>query len=133
MATSKCAAVDQPRPIHSPSRSGCARSVKMASPARVRENLTLEEFLRLPEEEPPLEYIDGRVEADVSPQKKHGRIELKLSESLDRFAEPGGLGLAIPELRCTFAGRSIVPDVVFLLDDHIAVDDRGVVVNEGFL
>ena len=36
----------------------------MASPARAQENLTLEEFLRLPEEEPPLEYIDGRIEAE---------------------------------------------------------------------
>jgi Uma2 family endonuclease len=33
--------------------------------------------------------------------------------------------LAVPELRCTFAGRSIIPDVVFLLDAHIVDDASG--------
>ena len=49
----------------------------MASPARVDKMITLEEFLRLPEidEHPYLEYIDGRIEAKVSPQKKHGLLE----------------------------------------------------------
>jgi Uma2 family endonuclease len=44
----------------------------MASPARIRKAITLDEFLRLPEidERPYLEYIDGRIEAKVSPQKK---------------------------------------------------------------
>jgi Uma2 family endonuclease len=44
----------------------------MSSPARIRKAITLDEFLRLPEidERPYLEYIDGRIEAKVSPQKK---------------------------------------------------------------
>src|SRR4051812_12017379 len=89
---------------------GVARSPTMASPSRVRKTMTLEEFLKLPEDKPYLEYIDGRIEAKVSPQKKHGRIEFKISDRLNQFAEPVGLGMAFPELRCTFAGRSIVPD-----------------------
>src|SRR3954470_5093832 len=87
----------------------------MASQTRVREKMTLEEFLKLPEDKPYLEYIDGRIEAKVSLQKQHGQIMFRLLERLNRLAEPARLGFAFPELRCTFAGRSIIPDVAFLL------------------
>jgi Uma2 family endonuclease len=97
----------------------------MATSPQIREGLTLEEFLRLPDEKPYREYIDGRIEVKVSPQKKHGLIEFRLVERINRFAMSIGLGLAFPELRCTFAGRSIVPDVVFLLKEHIEIDDQG--------
>jgi Uma2 family endonuclease len=103
----------------------------MASPARIRKAITLDEFLRLPEidERPYLEYIDGRIEAKVSPQKKHGILEKRLINHIDAYAEPRQLGQTFPELRCTFAGRSIIPDVVFLLDDHIETDKEGEVLD----
>src|SRR5438105_2003685 len=106
----------------------------MASPARVGKMITLEEFLRMPEidEQPYLEYIDGRIEAKVSPQTKHSLITMRLLEHLREYAEPQQRGLPLPELRCTFAGRSIIPDVVFLLDDHIKTDEDGVVLNPTF-
>jgi Uma2 family endonuclease len=102
-------------------------SLTMASPPRVGNAISLEEFLRLPEidEHPYLEYIDGRIEAKVSPQKKHGALEKQLMINIDGYSEPRQLGTTFPELRCTFAGRSIVPDVVFLLDEHIETDERG--------
>src|SRR5437763_1879348 len=92
----------------------------MSVPSRVRSPLTLEQFLKLPDidEHPAREYIDGKVEEKVAAQKKHCMIQKQLVVSLDAFAEPTFLGTAFPELRCTFAGRSIVPDVVFLLADH---------------
>ncbi len=90
----------------------------MASLSRTQVGMTLEEFLKLPEECPSLEYIDGRVE-------KHGVIELKLAAHFNQFAEPRRVGMAFPELRCTFDGRSIVPDVVFLLKEHIELDEQG--------
>jgi Uma2 family endonuclease len=102
----------------------------MSSAPQTRAGLTLEEFLRLPEEEPALEYVDGRIEAKVSPQKRHSRIQSKLVARLDQFAESAGLGSAYVELRCTFEGRSIVPDVVFLLREHIELDDQGKEVDE---
>lgn len=103
----------------------------MATAPRVGETLTLEEFLRLPgiDEGPYLEYVDGRIEAKMSPQKKHGLLEKGLMNHIDAFAEPRGLGVAFPELRCTFAGRSIVADVAFLLDEHIETDDEGEVLD----
>ena len=91
----------------------------MASPSRVQTTPTLEEFLELPEQKPVLEYIDGRVRAKAVPQFKHSRLTSRITDHLNRFAGPAGLGEAFPELRCTFAGRSIVPDVAFLLEEHI--------------
>ncbi len=105
----------------------------MASPSQTRVGVTLEEFLKLPEESPSLEYIDGRIEAKVSPQQKHGMIESRLTAHFNRFAEPRRIGMAFPELRCTFLGRSIVPDVVFLLKEHIELDEQGEVADESRL
>jgi Uma2 family endonuclease len=102
----------------------------MSSTHQTRKNLTLEQFLQLPEEEPPLEYVDGRIEAKVSPQHMHSKIQTKLATYLDSFAERTRSGSACVELRCTFAGRSIVPDVVFLLKEHIELDDDGRLVDE---
>jgi Uma2 family endonuclease len=106
----------------------------MASPSQIRAALTLEEFLLLPEidDHPYLEFVDGRIEAKVSPQKKHGVIQKRLMTHLDGFSQPRGLGETFPELRCTFAGRSIVPDVVFLTEDHIQADSQGDLINETF-
>lgn len=97
--------------------------------------MTLEEFLRWPriDERPYLEYYDGRIEVRVSPQKKHGVIQLKMANALNAFAEPQTLGYAFPELRCTFAGGSIVADVVFLLDHNIRSNERGEVQDETFV
>lgn len=105
----------------------------MASPFRVGTTMTLEKFLKLPEQKPVLEYIDGQIEAKVSPQHKHGLLTWKLLEHLNGFVVPSGLGLALPELRCTFAGRSIVPDVVFLLQGHFGSDEQGEIANEKFV
>jgi Uma2 family endonuclease len=104
----------------------------MARLPRVREGMTLEEFLKRPDidEQPYLEYIDGRIEARVPPQKKRSWLETCLSRHLDQFAEPAGLGSAFVALRCNFAGRSIVPDVVFLLAEHIDTDEKGEIADE---
>jgi Uma2 family endonuclease len=103
----------------------------MASPVRVGKRISLEEFLRLPEidEHPYLEYIDGRIEAKVAPQKKHSLLGKRLMMDIDAYSKPRNLGETFPELRCTFAGRSIIPDIVFLHEDHIETDDNGVVLN----
>lgn len=106
----------------------------MVSPARVGKTMTLEEFLRLPgiDEQPYLEYIDGRIEAKVSPQLQHGVLTTYLLNDLLGYAKPKRRGLPVPELRCTFAGRSIIPDIAFLLDEHIETDEDGRVLNPIF-
>ena len=53
-----------------------------------------------------------------------------MTSALNLLAAPAGLGRAFPELRCTFAGRSIIPDITFLLDEHIEMDDEGMYADE---
>jgi Uma2 family endonuclease len=104
----------------------------MSTHSRTRSDMTLEEFLRWPriDEKPYLEYHDGRIEVKVSPKALHSVLEGEIFDALNRVAKQSGSGRAFPELRCTFAGRSIVPDVVFLLHEHIQVDARGRYVDE---
>jgi Uma2 family endonuclease len=104
----------------------------MATRSMIRQGMTLEEFLAWPriDEKPYLEYQDGRIEVKVSPQRKHGVIEKMMTRTLDELAVPLGLGEAYPELRCTFAGRSILADVVFLLADKLHPDENGEISDE---
>jgi Uma2 family endonuclease len=99
----------------------------MAIPKR---RLTLEEFLKLPEEKPALEYIDGVVTQKVSPQKIHGRLQLKVAERLNAFAEPRKLALTFVETRDVFSGSSPVPDVSVYRWDRVPRDARGRLTND---
>ena len=96
----------------------------MATAARQSGSMTLEEFLLRPDEKPYREYIDGRIEVKVSPRRTHSIIEHDLISSLNRYAKPTRSGRAYGELRCTFAGRSIVPDIVFLRAENDDYDDQ---------
>jgi Uma2 family endonuclease len=95
--------------------------------------LSLEEFLRLREEEPALEYEDGRITQKMSPKGKHSSIQAEFAERINAFARPGRLARAFPELRMSFAGRSYVPDVAVLRWERIPVDDEGEVANDFFV
>jgi Uma2 family endonuclease len=92
--------------------------------------LTLEDFLRLPEEKPALEFEEGRVVQKVSPRGKHSVLQYAVSEIINRFAMPRKLARAFPELRATFGGRSYVPDVSVYRWDRIPVDVTGLVADE---
>jgi hypothetical protein len=65
----------------------CSAGAQEAGMAITRRRMTLEEFLRLPEEKPALEFLEGTVTQKVSPQGKHGRLHFKFAERLGRFAE----------------------------------------------
>lgn len=75
------------------------------------QRLTLEQFLALPEDEPALEFIDGVVTRKMSPKGQHSRVQYRAAELVNRFGEPRRLTIAFPELRVTYGGRSLVPDV----------------------
>lgn len=87
--------------------------------------LTLPEFLALPESKPALEYIDGRVIQKHLPKTRHARLQGKFIEKINRVTETEKIAYAFPELRCTFAGRSIVPDIAVLLWQNIPFDENG--------
>lgn len=91
--------------------------------------LTLEEFLKLPETEPASEFIDGRVEQKPMPQGKHSRLQLKFCEAVNAVAEQQQIAMSFPELRCTFGGRSIIPDATVFLWERIPFDAAGEVEN----
>jgi Uma2 family endonuclease len=77
----------------------------------VGSRMSLEEFLRLPEAEPALEFDDGVVTQKVSPKARHSVLQTWLWALIDGHARPRRLGRAFVELRTTFAGISPVPDV----------------------
>jgi len=91
--------------------------------------MTLEEFLEQPETKPAREYIDGRIIQKPMPQGKHSFIQSELLTTINNLALPPRLAHGFPELRCTFGGRSIVPDIVVLRWERIPLDDRGEVAN----
>jgi Uma2 family endonuclease len=70
---------------------------------------TLEEFLRLPETKPALEYEAGKVTQKVSPTTEHSVLQKHLVKMLDALE----VGQAFPELRTVLPTASKVPDVAF--------------------
>src|SRR4051794_20229275 len=103
----------------------------MASFPMSAKGVTLEEFLRMPdiEEAPYLEYIDGRIEAKAMPSRAHTLISKGFDRRFDDFCEAELLGVSGQEIRYTFAGRSILPDVSFQLMDKVEIDPNGIPAN----
>lgn len=91
--------------------------------------LTLGEFLQLPETKPAREYIDGQIIQKPMPQGKHSAIQGELVPSINGVVKSKRIARAFPELRCTFGGRSTVPDVVVFLWNRIPRDENGEVAN----
>jgi len=89
------------------------------------EVLTLDDFLRLPEIKPALEFIDGRIVQKMSPNAHHSRIGSKLPAKIDEFAEEARLGVSFVELRCSFGGESYVPDLSYFIWDRLPLDADG--------
>lgn len=91
--------------------------------------LTLEQFLKLPETEPASEYIDGKIIQKPMPQGKHSVIQGEFVTVSNAVLKPQRIARAFPELRCTFGGRSIVPDVSVFVWDRIPRDANGEIAN----
>lgn len=88
---------------------------------------TLEEFLKFPELEPPLEFEAGRVAQKVSPSPAHGRLQLWLGSRIEGFGEPERYLSAFSETRVTFLGtpRSYVPDIIAYRRDRVPRKPNG--------
>jgi Uma2 family endonuclease len=89
-----------------------------------KQQLTLEQFLDLPEEKPALEFADGVVTQKVSPKGKHSRLQSQLFRLLDD-AGSRRRSAAFTELRTSFAGSSRVPDIAVYRWERIPVDESG--------
>ncbi|WP_107669720.1 Uma2 family endonuclease [Cyanothece sp. BG0011] len=92
-------------------------------------SLTLDEFLQLPETKPAQEYVNGQITQKPMPQGKHSRIQGKLVSIIEQLGTESSIAIALPELRCTFGGLSLVPDVVVLQWDRIPREENGDIAN----
>ena len=92
--------------------------------------LTLESFLARPETKPASEYIDGQAIQKPMPQGKHSTIQRDLTAAVEAALKPEKIGRAFPELRCTFGGRSLVPDITVFTNTRIPWNPDGSIANE---
>lgn len=95
----------------------------------VTQSLTLEEFLKLPETKPASEFINGETVQKPMPQGEHSLLQVELCEAINQVAKPRKFARAFPELRCTFGGESIIPDVSVFRWDRIPIEPSGRVAN----
>ena len=87
--------------------------------------ITLEKFLALPETKPASEYIDGKIIQKPMPKGKHSTIQTELSTAINIALKPQKTARAFSELRCTFGGRSTVPDLTVFAWERIPRDENG--------
>ena len=90
---------------------------------------SLAEFLELPETKPASEYINGNIQAKPMPQGKHSTLQGRLTAEINRIAQPEKRAYAFPKLRCTFADRSLVPDIAVFQWNNIPTDENGEIQN----
>lgn len=92
--------------------------------------LSLEQFLKLPyiEDSPAWEFTNGEALQKPMSGGKHSRLQHQLAATVN--AVNSGYE-ALPELRCTFGGRSIVPDLVVVSREQIPVDEHGDIISTG--
>jgi Uma2 family endonuclease len=91
--------------------------------------ITLEEFLKLPETKPANEYIDGQIIQKPMPQGKHSAIQGEFVPAINGVVKSKRIARAFPELRCTFGGRSTVPDIAVFIWNRIPRDENGEIAN----
>ena len=91
--------------------------------------ISLEEFLLLPETEPASEYVDGKIYQKDMPQGKHSTLQFEFPSVINRVGKPQKLAYAFPELRCTFGGRSLVPDIAVFEWSRIPLNANGEIEN----
>lgn len=93
------------------------------------QTLTLEEFLQQPETKPASEFINQEISQKPMPQGEHSLLQGELCEVINRVAKPQKIAYAFPELRCTFGGATIVPDVTVFRWERIPVTPSGKIAN----
>ncbi|MBD2570304.1 Uma2 family endonuclease [Anabaena lutea] len=91
--------------------------------------ITLDEFLKLPETKPASEFINGEIIQKPMPQGEHSLIQTTLIEFINGKARIQKIAIAFSELRCTFGGDTIVPDIAVFRWERIPKTASGKIVN----
>jgi Uma2 family endonuclease len=92
--------------------------------------MTLEEFLRLPERKPALEYEDGVVTQKAWPGGRHSVLQTTVVSLINDGARIRKQCLALLELQVTYAGMSRTPDVAVYRWDRVPRDADGVIMDD---
>ncbi|MCT7973203.1 Uma2 family endonuclease [Laspinema olomoucense] len=92
-------------------------------------SLSLEEFLKLPETKPASEYIEGEIIQKPMPKGKHSSIQTEFAATVNATLRGPKIARAFSELRCSFAGQSIVPDVSVFVWERIPREENGEIAN----
>jgi len=85
---------------------------------------TLQTFLQLPETKPATEYLDGQSLQKPIPTTRHSLLQFQLAKRINDLTLSPKIACALPELRCTFAGQSIVLDIAVLLWNKLSLDQN---------
>jgi len=104
--------------------------VQAPSPPITKLSLTLAAFLAMPETKPASEFIDGEIFQKPMPKGKHSLVQRELTFAIDRPLSAQDLAQAFPELRCSFGGRSVVPDITVFKAERIPRDPDGTIAND---
>jgi Uma2 family endonuclease len=63
------------------------------------------------------------------PKGEHSRLQGKLVSTTNEVAKPQKIALALPELRCTFGGATVVTDIVVFTWERIPRTESGRIAN----
>jgi Uma2 family endonuclease len=83
--------------------------------------LTIDEFLALPETEPPSEFVRGEVIQKVAPSPKHAFIVAKIVSRLERYLADGSEAVVFSEARHVHREdeRVFLPDINVTLSSRL--------------
>jgi Uma2 family endonuclease len=91
--------------------------------------IALEEFLQRLETKPASEYIDGQIIQKPMPKGQHSILQIELGSTVNAALRKTGIATAFTELRCTFGGQSIVPDISVFQNSRIPRTPSGEIEN----
>ncbi len=91
--------------------------------------ITLAQFLGTPETKPCREYWHQRIISKPMPQGQRSLLQGRLVGVINGAGLPNQVAYGLPELRCTFGGVSIVPDVAVFTWSRLPRDGQGRLAN----
>jgi len=86
-------------------------------------SLSLETFLKQPEIKPAKEYFNGESTSKAMPTARHSLLQFQLAKQINDLTLSQKIACALPELRCTFGGQSIVPDISIFLWQNLQLNE----------
>ncbi|MEL7334015.1 MAG: Uma2 family endonuclease [Cyanobacteria bacterium J06560_2] len=94
------------------------------------QKITLASFLSLDETKPASEFINGHILQKPMPPGQHSTLQGELVTQINAVTRPPKAAWAFPALRCTFGGRSLVPDVAVFTWSHLPTTETGAIANQ---